>query len=127
MSVIEIWHKLVKNRDADRLDDLLADDVVFHSPVVHGGQKGKALTKMYLTAALHVLGNESFRYVREILGKRDAALEFVANVDGVEINGVDFIQWNDAGKITDFKVMVRPIKAVNTIHQLMAQALAIKK
>ena len=120
---IETWHNIVEKRDAQGLDALLADEAVFHSPVVHTPQVGKSITKKYLTAAFHVFFNESFRYVRELQGNRDAVLEFEVQLDGITVNGVDMIKWNDAGKITEFKVMLRPLKAVNLIHQRMAQAL----
>ena len=120
---IETWHNIVEKRDAQGLDALLADEAVFHSPVVHTPQVGKAITKKYLTAAFHVFFNESFRYVRELQGNRDAVLEFEVQLDGITVNGVDMIKWNDAGKITEFKVMLRPLKAVNLIHEKMAQAL----
>ncbi len=120
---IAIWHRLVKERDAQGLDGLLAADAVFYSPVVHTPQVGKAITKKYLTAAFHVFFNESFRYVRELSDERDAVLEFELELDGITINGVDMIRWNDAGKITEFKVMLRPLKAVNLIHQKMAAML----
>ena len=120
---IAIWHRLVRERDVQGLDGLLAADAVFYSPVVHTPQVGKAITKRYLTAAFHVFFNESFRYVRELSDKRDAVLEFELELDGITINGVDMIKWNDAGKITEFKVMLRPLKAVNLIHQKMAAIL----
>ena len=118
------WHAIVRSRDAVALDALLADDVVFHSPVVFRPQVGKALTKAYLAAALEVLGNETFRYVGEWAGSDSAVLEFVATVDGVEIDGADFIAWNEAGRIVSFKVMVRPLKAINLVQQKMAAQLA---
>ena len=138
--LIERWHRVAKHGDLGVLDELLDDDVVFHSPVVHTPQKGKAITKLYLSAAFGVFGNEGrerpaapapatakksspFRYVREIFGERDAMLEFVTEIDGIVINGVDIIRWNDAGRITDFKVMVRPLKAVNLLHAQMARML----
>jgi hypothetical protein len=120
---IAIWHRLVEEREVQGLDGLLAADAVFYSPVVHTPQVGKAITKKYLTAAFHVFFNESFRYVRELSGERDAVLEFELELDGITINGVDMIRWNDAGKITEFKVMLRPLKAVNLIHQKMAAML----
>ncbi len=120
---IAIWHRLVKERDVQGLDGLLAADAVFYSPVVHTPQVGKAITKKYLTAAFHVFFNESFHYVRELSDERDAVLEFELELDGITINGVDMIRWNDAGKITEFKVMLRPLKAVNLIHQKMAAML----
>ncbi len=120
---IEDWHKVAQARNPALLADLLADEVVFHSPVVHTPQLGKRITTLYLTAAMRVLGNEAFRYTREIVGERDAVLEFVTEIDGITINGVDMIHWNDDGRITDFKVMVRPLKAVNLLHQMMGQML----
>jgi SnoaL-like domain len=120
---IETWHRIVENRDIDGLDALLAEDAVFHSPVVHTPQVGKAITKKYLAAAFQVFFNESFRYVRELQGARDAVLEFEVELDEITVNGVDMIKWNDAGKITEFKVMLRPLKAVNLIHQKMAEML----
>ena len=123
---LEKWHNIVRTRDAGLLDALLADDVVFYSPVVHTPQVGKAITAMYLTAAMHVFGNESFRYIREVVGESDAVLEFETEIDGITINGVDMIRWNAAGRITEFKVMVRPLKAINLIHELMGRMLGSK-
>ena len=123
IDTLEIWHTLVRSRDMQALHDLLADEVVFHSPVVHTPQRGKAITALYLTGAMHVLNNEHFRYEREVVGARDAVLEFVTQIDGVHINGVDLIRWNDDGRIVDFKVMIRPLKAIQLIHQKMAAVL----
>ena len=118
-STIAHWHNLLENGNAAGLDTLLADDAVFHSPIVHTPQYGKALTKMYLSAAFMVLYNDTFTYVREVVGERDAVLEFEVEIDGIKVNGVDMIRCDDEGKIVDFKVMVRPLKAVNLIHQKM--------
>jgi hypothetical protein len=120
---IQEWHRIVRERDADALDRLLADDVVFHSPVVHTPQRGRPITTMYLAAAVAVFGNDTFRYVREFRTASEAVLEFVVTIDGIEVNGVDMIRWNDAGKIVDFKVMLRPLKAINLIHQKMGALL----
>jgi hypothetical protein len=122
-STIEAWHRLVEARDAAGFDDILAADVVFHSPVVHSPQQGKQLTKMYLGAAIMVLGNSEFEYVREVVGESDAVLEFTTELNGIHVNGVDMIHWNADGKIDDFKVMIRPLKAVNLLHGLMKQML----
>jgi hypothetical protein len=124
IDTLALWHDIVRRGDLAGLQQLLADDCVFHSPVVHTPQRGKALTAGYLSAALQVLGNGTFRYVREVVGERDAVLEFEAELDGIHVNGVDLIHWNEAGRITDFKVMVRPLKAINLLHQKMAAALA---
>jgi len=121
---IEIWHGLVRARDPAGLEDLLADEAVFFSPVVHSPQRGKALACAYLSAAFQVLFNPSFRYVREIIGDSDAMLEFETEIDGVVVNGVDIIAWNAAGKVTEFKVMVRPLKAINLVRERMAALLA---
>ncbi|MGR4872003.1 nuclear transport factor 2 family protein [Variovorax sp. LARHSF232] len=120
---IGTWHRLLKARDVRGLDALLAPDAVFHSPVVHTPQVGRALTKAYLAAAFAVFGNDTFRYVRELWSGHDAVLEFELELDGIRINGVDMIRWNDQGEVTEFKVMLRPLKAVNLIHQKMAAML----
>jgi hypothetical protein len=117
------WHHVVQSRNPADLNRLLADDVVFHSPVVHTPQRGKAITFQYLMGAMHVLNTSHFRYERELAGPNDALLEFVTEIDGIQINGVDLIRWNDAGQIVDFKVMVRPLKAVNLVHQKMGEML----
>lgn len=114
---------MVDARDPSGLRSLLADEVVFHSPVVHSPQEGKAITTMYLTAAFSVLMNSQFRYVREIESANHALLEFVTELDGIHLNGVDLIEWNDGGQIIDFKVMVRPLKAINLLHQKMGEML----
>lgn len=123
IATLDLWHELVQTRNAKGLRDLLADDVVFHSPVVHTPQAGRAVTTQYLAAAFQVFFNASFRYVREVVGPRDAVLEFQVEIDGITVNGVDMIRWNDEGRIVDFKVMVRPLKAINLIHQKMAAML----
>ena len=121
--VIERWHALVASHDSNELDDLLADEATFHSPIVHTPQVGRALTGMYLRAAKQTLGNDSFRYVNEWYAERSAVLEFEVVVDGITIQGVDIIHWNAADRIVRFKVMVRPLKAINLLHQLMARTL----
>jgi hypothetical protein len=117
------WHRLVEEKNVAGLDSLLSDRVVFYSPIVYTPQVGRAATARFLTAAFHVLVNESFRYVREIVGDRDAVLEFEVEIEGVVVNGVDMIQWDDEGRIVEFKVMLRPLKAINLIHQKMAAML----
>ncbi len=124
---ISTWYQLVKERNSGGLDALLADGAVFHSPVVHSPQVGQSITKKYLAAAFHVFFNESFRYVRELRGNNDAVLEFEVELDGIFVNGVDMIKWNEDGQITEFKVMLRPLKAVNLIHQKMAAMLQSQK
>jgi hypothetical protein len=124
---IEHWHALARAQDAAGLDELLAEEAVFISPVVHTAQRGKAITKAYLSAAFAVFFNPSFRYVREIVGPSDAMLEFETEIDGILVNGVDIIKWNSAGKIVEFKVMVRPLKAITIIHERMAAMLAAAK
>ena len=121
--VIAHWHRLLAARDAAGLADLLADDAVFHSPVVHTPQRGKAMTQLYLAGAMQVLGGPGFRYLREVVGESDAMLEFEVEIDGIGVNGVDLIHWNAAGRIDDFKVMIRPLKAINLVHQKMGELL----
>ena len=124
MDTVERWRHVAKTGDADALEALLADDVVFHSPVVHSPQRGKAIVHKYLSAAFHVLFNPSFRYVGEWRAERSAVLEFTADVEGIEINGVDIISWDEEGRIVDFKVMARPLKAIDLLRRLMAERLA---
>lgn len=123
-TTIDRWHALVRSRDASALDALLADDVVFLSPVVHMPQVGRRLALAYLRAALQVLGDPSFRYVGEWLGADSAVLEFSCTLDGVEVNGVDLIHWDADGRIDRFKVMLRPLRAIQKVHEHMAQLLA---
>ncbi|MCF8199898.1 MAG: nuclear transport factor 2 family protein [Sulfuritalea sp.] len=127
IDTIGTWHQLVRDRNIEGLDNLLADEVVFHSPVVHTPQVGKAITKQYLAAAFHVFFNPSFAYVREISGKRDALLEFQVDIDGIKVNGADLIKWDEDGRIVDFKVMIRPLKAINLIAEKMGEMLAAKR
>jgi len=123
MANIDAWHAVVKSRDNQALSDLIADDAVFHSPLVHSPQAGKALTTAYLTAALHVLANDSFRYVREVNEGEHSILEFALELDGIAVNGVDMIEWDAEGKIIDFKVMIRPYKAIEVVRTRMAAML----
>jgi hypothetical protein len=127
IDTLAAWYDLAKSKSASGLDELLADDVVFHSPVVHTPQSGKAITKLYLGAALQVLNNDSFRYVREVRGASEAVLEFVVTIDDVIVNGVDIVRWNEQGRIVEFKVMLRPLKGINIVHQKMASMLEAMK
>ena len=118
-NTIATWHKILNTKDAAGLDNILADNVVFHSPIVHTPQEGKPITKLYLTAALYVFNNDSFKYLREVISGNNAVLEFSTVIEGITVNGVDMITWGADGRITEFKVMVRPLKAINLIHKIM--------
>lgn len=121
---VATWHEIVEGKKLDLLDDLLADDCVFYSPVVFQPQRGKALTQMYLAAAYDVLFKEAnFQYQREVMSGNNAVLEFTAELEGTVVNGVDIITCNDDGKIAEFKVMVRPLRAINLLHQKMKEML----
>ncbi len=122
-ATIDLWHTYMRAQDLSLLDALLADNVVFESPVVHTPQRGKAITFKYLSAAAEVLGTPSFHYVNEWYGNQSTVLEFVCEIDGISINGIDMIFWDERDQITRFKVMVRPLKAINLLHQMMGQAL----
>ena len=117
------WHHAVQHRDRAALGRLLADDGVVHSPVLHTSQRGKAITLQYGAGAMQVLGSAHLRYERKIVGSHDALLAFSTRIDGIQINGIDLMRWDDAGQIVDFKVMVRPLKAVNLLRLLMGQML----
>lgn len=122
--VIARWHQHLRGELPGGLDELLHDDVIFYSPVVFTPQRGKAITTMYLTAAEHTLGGESFRYAKQVLADDTAVLEFETTVDGKYVNGVDIIRCDADGKIVEFRVMLRPLQAVNMVHQQMAALLA---
>lgn len=124
---ITAWHQVVKHRSPAGLDALLDNEAVFVSPIVHTPQRGKPLAIRYLAAAFEVLLNPTFRYVREIIGESDAMLEFETEIDGVLVNGVDIVKWNESGRIVEFKVMIRPLKAIGLIHQRMAAVLQAKQ
>ena len=132
------WHDHLRGKLEGGLDTLLADDVVFLSPVVFTPQKGKEITKLYLQAAGATIGEGSaesakndpgeksqskFRYIKEVLGGNHAMLEFETEMAGKYVNGVDILTCNDEGKIIEFKVMIRPLQAVNLLHQQMAAML----
>ncbi len=124
-TAIERWHQIVSTGDTSLLADLIDHDAVFESPVVHRPQVGHPLVVAYLSAAASVLGGPTFRYVGEWVGDDGAVLEFTTEIDGVFINGVDIIRLTDDGhRIAGFKVMIRPLKAVNLVHQLMGAMLA---
>lgn len=130
--VVETWHRIVSGKAPDALDDLLADDVVFYSPVVFTPQRGKEITKLYLRAAAVALPGEQkserdadegsegkFRYTKQVLAGDVAVLEFETTVDGKYVNGVDIIRCDDDGRIVEFRVMIRPLQAVNAVHAQM--------
>ena len=119
------WHRVLEG--GNRPDDLAAiirEDAVFHSPVVHTPQRGRDIVVAYLAAAGVVLNTDKFRYVREFSEGDHALLEFVTELDGIHINGVDIITFDDKGMISDFKVMVRPLKAINKVWEMMGAQLA---
>jgi hypothetical protein len=118
MNTLKVWHEILRDRDVGRLDEVLAEDCVFVSPILHTPQKGRDLTRFYLTGALNVF-NDSFHYVKEVVTPQHAVLEFACELDSIVVNGVDIMTFNDEGKIVEFKVMVRPLKAVNLLHAKM--------
>jgi hypothetical protein len=122
-SAVRSWHAVVSSRDVSLLDSLLADDVEFRSPAVFAPQSGKARTAAYLTAALAVLG-PSLRYVSEWYDQNSAVLEFEAELDGSYVQGVDILRWNADGKLVSFTVMVRPLRGLEKLIELMRRALA---
>jgi hypothetical protein len=133
--VIHQWHAYMRGNLPNGLDILLDDDVVFYSPIVFTPQVGKEITKMYLLAAGQTLPGEKsapsqteepsqkFRYTKQVLDGNTAVLEFETTIEGKYANGVDIITCNDAGKITEFRVMMRPLQAINAVHRQMGQAL----
>jgi hypothetical protein len=121
---VAAWHAYLAAPSEAALSALLAEDVVFRSPAVHTPQVGKAVTLKYLLAAAEVLGGPSFEYRGEWHGERSAVLEFALDLDGVAVHGIDMIAWNEAGLITEFTVMMRPIKGLQAVVPQMAAVLA---
>jgi hypothetical protein len=128
---VENWHRLVRGELPGGLDAILADDVVFISPIVFTPQQGKDLTKLYLNAAGATIGDgaevsgaakrkSKFRYIKEVVSGNNAVLEFETELEGKYVNGIDMLTCNDAGLITEFKVMIRPLQAIHLMHQQMA-------
>lgn len=117
------WHNFTQTKNPADLMAILHEDAVFHSPVVHTPQRGKMMTAGYLIAAMDVLGSNNFTYAREFDCGDQAVLEFTCEIDGIHINGVDMITFDEDGKITDFKVMVRPLKAIDIVHRKMGEKL----
>lgn len=133
-AVIDKWHAYLRGELPGGLDELLDDDVVFYSPVVYTPQRGKAITTLYLQAAGMTLPGASraststgsaggFHYTKEVLAGDTAVLEFETTVEGKYVNGVDIIRCDDMGRIVEFRVMIRPLQAMNIVHQQMAVAL----
>lgn len=121
--VIQRWIEIVENGRADELDALLAEDAVFFSPAVFTPQEGRTKTAAYLKAAIKVFGDTDFHYVEQWYKDNSAILEFAATIDGIYVNGIDMIHWNEHAQIVSFKVMLRPLKALQTIMPAMAEQL----
>jgi SnoaL-like domain len=126
MTAVDQWRDyILKSHDHSALGDLLHPDIVFESPVVHTPQRGRDIVFKYLTSADKVMGGPNFGYVGEWRGDNGAVLEFETEMEGIKVNGVDIITFNDdRSLITHFKVMVRPLKAINVVHRLMGEQLA---
>ena len=122
-AVIQRWLEFIDGDHSGDVTPLLAPDAVFYSPAVFTPQEGRATTAAYMNAAAKVFGGKDFRYVNTWYADSSAVLEFVADIDGVHVNGIDMIEWNDAGEITSFKVMLRPFKALQTVIPKMAELL----
>ncbi len=122
-SPIQDWHHQLRSGDMKSLGKILDKNVVFHSPLVFKPQKGKTITKIYLNSAFKMFESAGFEYVKEVISERNAILEFTATIDGIIINGVDIISWNDNGLITEFKVMIRPFRAIEKVGEKMKSEL----
>lgn len=124
-SVLDRWHAFIDGgHDPELLDELLDEDAVFYSPAIFSPQEGKAKTAMYLTAAAKLFSDTDFHYIGEWVGDNSAVLEFTATIDGMYVDGVDMITWNDAGRIVSFKVMIRPFKGLQFVMGKMAELLS---
>lgn len=125
IATLKNWHTFLETRNPKILVELLSNDVIFYSPIVWAPQEGKQITILYLMAALEVFGgeNSNFTYVKQVIDKNNFFLEFTTMIDGVTVNGIDMIEVNDEGKIISFKVMIRPLKAINKVHEKMGEML----
>lgn len=114
------FRQAVEARDIEAIEAMLADHVVFLSPVTYRPSHGKAGALPILYGVLRVF--QDFRYHREIATEdgRDHAFLFKATVNGLEVQGCDFLRFNDEGKITEFTVMVRPLSGVRALAEAMA-------
>ena len=141
--VVDRWHRYLRGEFPDGLDTLLDDDVVFYSPIVYTPQRGKAVTARYLEAAAKALPGEApaagtgtgpgasatagatagFRYTKKVLDGDTAVLEFETSIEGKYVNGVDIIRCNEEGRIVEFRVMIRPLQAVDLVHRQMGATL----
>ena len=121
--LIHKWHEVMKNSELELLDEIIADDATFSSPVVFKPMLGKEITMMYLSAAGQSFNMEKFQYTKEVHDGMNSVLEFETYIDEISVNGVDIIEWNKDGKIINFKVMIRPFKAVQKVQQKMVEAL----
>lgn len=131
-TVVERWHQHLRGELPGGLESLLADEVVFYSPVVYTPQRGKAITMLYLQAAGVALPGEqtgpgSFAYTKQVLSGDTAVLEFETTVAGKYVNGVDIIRCDDDGRIVEFRVMIRPLQAVNAVHEQMRAQLELMR
>jgi len=119
------WHQYLGGELPGGLDELLADDVVFYSPVVYTPQRGKPVTTQYLEAASRTLAGGTFQYTKQVLSGDTAVLEFETSVEGKYVNGVDIIRCDDAGRIVEFRVMMRPLQGIQAVHEQMGRHLAV--
>lgn len=120
---LETWHNFVKTKNNNGLSDFIAEDAVLHSPVVFTPIEGNFMVSMYLIAASEIIANDNFKYVREVCDDTNAFLEFETEIDGISVNGIDMIKFTEDGKLQEIKVMIRPLKAVNIVHQKMGEYL----
>ena len=122
-NLIHKWHEVIESDDLEMLDEIIADNAVFSSPIVFKPLEGKEITMMYLHAAGQSFNMEKFKYTKEIHDDMNSVLEFETYIDDISVNGVDMIEWNEDGKICNFKVMIRPFKAVQKVQEKMIEAL----
>ena len=125
LPALDGWYAYMASHDKAALWDLLDPDAVFESPVVHTPQRGRDIAFKYLAGAGQVLGGPGFRYIGEWRNATGAILEFETEIEGIRINGIDMLTMSDDGqRIVNFKVMIRPLKAINLLHRLMGEQLA---
>ena len=121
---IKKWHQMLETNDMSILNDLLADEVVFRSPVAYKPYEGKQVVFFILTNVIQVF--QDFTYHREFFTEdgENVVLEFSANVSGKSLKGIDMIRFNNRGQIIDFEVMIRPMSGLAVLAEQMGQRIA---
>ena len=122
---LQTWHRMIDTREMSLLDELLAEDVVFYSPVAFNPYPGKTVVSFILQNVIQVF--ENFTYHREFISEdgHNVVLEFSANVGEAKLKGIDMIRFNDQGRIVEFEVMIRPKRGLEALAAQMGERIKL--